>query len=374
MAISRASRAWSGRPRSLNTPVEPVGDPDQLVARSVGGRVGPQLDQLAQRRGPVVVARSQPGHGGTADGLGELGVVGEQGHLGPDELGLGQELDQLGPRQGGAGLDQRAVGLADQSRTQQHPRPVQAHHAAFEIGAGLLDRRHQLQGPRQVARQELEQAEVVGAVERQRGQAVRLGQLERPGRVRLGRRDVPDQPVHLAPVQHDLALVDLGGVGQGRDGLVQLLPGFDQPALPQEHRPALTVDQDRQGRLTDVRGQAPGVGQRLLGGRGQAQLVLGERQAEQHPGGHQPPGRRLGVVRVRADQLAPFVQPQRGQRLLQQGHRLGQLADLAGRHPGRQQFPGPRQGARVRRPGRRMRSGGRRVCWAGFDQISSPPR
>ena len=158
MAISRASRAWSARPSWVKVRVSRSAVRTSSVGGHPGGRVGLQLDQLAQRGGPVVVPRPQPIHRRVAGALGQRGALGQQRDLGPGQLRLGQELDQLGPGQRRTGLGQGPVGLAEQAGAEQHLRPVGPHHAPLEVRGPLVGHRHQLQGAGQVAGEELEPA------------------------------------------------------------------------------------------------------------------------------------------------------------------------------------------------------------------------
>ena len=216
---------------------------DPIPARS-SSDVGSELDQFTERDGPPVVPPLEPGDRLMAEGVGELGLVGEQGDLGADQLRLGEELDEFGPAEGSADVDQRSVGLGDQTGTEQGLGPVHADDAPFEIRQCVLTGRHQLQGSRKVAGQELVPAEIVRGIEHQFGRSRLQRQSEGKCAIVLGLGEVSEQAVKLAAVEQHLRPVHRWRVLQEVHRVVELDEGVGQLPLADQHRAALRVHQD----------------------------------------------------------------------------------------------------------------------------------
>ena len=214
MAISRASRAWSGRPSSVNVRVEPVRRRDQL------GRGGAPAAASARSwtSSPSAVARwlSRGRSRATAAWL----TVWASSGLSASRA-TSARISSASARNWTSSVRARAAQASTRDRSASLTSPALSSTRARSMPttprskselASSTDR-HQLQRPRQVAGQELEQPEVVRWRRRPASR-----QPVTPGPARSARAQSalaaaisPEQAVHLAPVEQDLALVDSGG-------------------------------------------------------------------------------------------------------------------------------------------------------------------
>ena len=153
--------------------------PDQLVGRRTGGGVGLQLDQLAQGGGPMVVPGPQPVHRRMADALGqrEFARPAARPRPGSARPRPGTEPARYAPAAVQASTRDRSASLSRPALSSTLARSMPTTPRS-KSECAVVGTRHQLQGPWQVAGEELEEPEVVGGVEGQVGRLVRLG----PGR------------------------------------------------------------------------------------------------------------------------------------------------------------------------------------------------
>ena len=195
---------------------------------------------------------------------------------------------------------------------------------------------------------------------------------------------LPSMPVQLPAVDQDLALVLRCGVVEQLDGLVQLGQRLGEPALPEEHGPALGMDQDAELVVRPAAEQALGVVEGLAGRGVVSQLVVGKARLSRIRAASMIRVRGVGAGRAggrrRSTRPCGF-RPEHGQRPLQVVDRRGQPAvGSARRSPGRgaDAASATAVAARIgigspahREPSRRRPLGIR--CWAATTELCSAP-